>query len=440
LGARGIDRTILSLVSSWGAFKRNYVNFYVYYVPMCFNGETGILNTFKSNSLSMTESEILNLLGEDHEMYMGAMSPPIIQTSNFAFKNVADLKNGIACEFERGFYTRGYNPTVAILRKKLAALEGTPDALVFSSGSAAIYAAVMSVINQGDHVICVKSPYSWTNYLLGTYVKRFGIETSFVDGTDLKNFEAEIKSNTRLIYLESPNSITFEIQDLESIARLAKLKNIVTICDNSYSTPIYQNPYKLGIDLVVHSATKYINGHSDTVAGVVCGDEARIKKMMKEEYMVIGSICSPMDAWLLLRGLRTLPVRLEKSNESAKKIVEFLSKHPAVKKVYYPFHESNPQQALAKNQMKGCGGLFSIELVTENTVKIEKFCNVLKFFRLACSWGSYESLQFPFLIFAEQKGNVKPTIKPNIIRFYIGLENADELINDFKLALKTLAD
>lgn len=387
----------------------------------------------------MTESEILNLLGEDHEMYMGAMSPPIIQTSNFAFKNVADLKNGIACEFERGFYTRGYNPTVAILRKKLAALEGSPDALVFSSGSAAIYAAVMSVVNQGDHVICVKSPYSWTNYLLGTYAKRFGVETTFVDGTDVKNFEKEIKPNTKLIYLESPNSITFEVQDLEAVAKLARAKNIVTICDNSYSTPIYQNPYKMGIDMVVHSATKYINGHSDTVAGIVCGSAERMKKMMKEEYMVIGSICSPMDAWLLLRGLRTLPVRIERSNATTQRVVEYLAKHPAVKKVFYPFHESNPQKELAKKQMKACGGLFSIELVTEDTVKIEKFCNALKYFRLACSWGSYESLQFPFLIFADQKGNVKPSIKPNIIRYYIGLEDADELLKDFEQALKQLS-
>ncbi|MFI5203619.1 MAG: trans-sulfuration enzyme family protein [Flavobacteriales bacterium] len=386
----------------------------------------------------MTESEILNLLGEDHTMYMGAMSPPIIQTSNFAFKDVADLKNGIACEFERGFYTRGYNPTVAILRKKLAALEGSPDALVFSSGSAAIYAAVMSVINTGDHAICVKSPYSWTNYLLGTYVKRFGIETTFVDGTDTKNFEKEIKPNTKLIYLESPNSITFEVQDLKAISAIAKAKNIVTICDNSYATPVYQNPYKLGIDMVVHSATKYINGHSDTVAGIVCGDMGRIKKMMKEEYMVIGSICSPMDAWLLLRGLRTLPIRLEKSSATTEKLIAFLSKHPAIKKVFYPFYESNPQRDIAKKQMKACGGLFSVEMATEDVAKIEKFCNSLKYFRLACSWGSYESLQFPFLIFAEQKGNVKPSIKPNIIRFYIGLEDADELQKDFEQALGQL--
>jgi len=384
-------------------------------------------------------SYILTEFAEERENYFNAVSPPIMQTSNFTFNKVADMRKALADEMTGYLYSRGLNPTVEILRKKLAALEGSPDALVFSSGSAAIYAAVMSVVNNGDHVICVKSPYSWTNYLLGTYAKRFGIETTFVDGTELKNFEKEIKSNTKLIYLESPNSITFEVQDLETVAKLAKSKNIVTICDNSYATPVYQNPYTLGIDMVVHSATKYINGHSDTVAGVVCGAADRIKKMMKEEYMVIGSICSPMDAWLLLRGLRTLPVRLAKSNESTEKIISFLTKHPAIKKVFYPFHESNPQRQLAKKQMKACGGLFSVEFVTEDVKKIENFCNALKYFRLACSWGSYESLQFPFLIFAEQKGNVKPSIKPNIIRFYIGLEDADELQKDFEQALKRLS-
>ena len=383
-------------------------------------------------------SYILNELGETHEDYFNAVAPPIIQTSNFCYKTVAEMKSAIGQEFERGFYTRGVNPTVAILRKKLAALEGADDALVFASGSGAIASAVLSVVKTGDHVVCVKHPYSWTEYLLGTYLKKFNIETSFIDGTSIEHFEKAIRPETSLIFLESPNSITFELQDLEAVAKLAKEKNITTIIDNSYSTPLNQTPLKYGIDISVHSASKYINGHADVVAGVVCSSKQRIEKMLRIEYMTFGAICQPFEAWLMLRGLRTLSLRNQQSNASAAKIIEYLESHPQIEKIYYPFSSSNPQLALAKKQMKSCGGLFSLELKNKDLKVTEKFCNALKRFRMACSWGGYESLQFPMCVFAGENKERKPGISPHIVRFYIGIEDTGVLLEDFKQALEKI--
>src|SRR5687768_1622758 len=219
----------------------------------------------------MDISHILNHLGEEREEYYGAVAPPVFQTSNFCFPDVKTMREKLKREMETPFYTRGYNPTVAALRKKIAALEGTEDALVFASGSGAIASAAMSVLKGGDHAICVQKPYSWTGNLLSKYLIRFGAEHTFVDGTDQENFRKAIKPNTKLIYLESPNSLTFEMQDIAAVVKIAKEKNIVTMIDNSYNTPINQNPAVMGVDLVLHSASKYLNGHSDVVAGVVCG-------------------------------------------------------------------------------------------------------------------------------------------------------------------------
>ena len=203
----------------------------------------------------MDISYILNHLGEEREEYYGSVAPPVFQTSNFCFKTVAIMREELKRELEIPFYSRGFNPTVAILRKKIAALEFAEDALVFSSGSAAVAAAVMSIVKAGDHVICVEKPYSWTNNLLTKYLSKYGVTTTFINGNEIINFENAIQENTKLIYLESPNSLTFELQDIEAVAILAKSKNICTILDNSYSSPINQNPITLGIDIVLHSAT-----------------------------------------------------------------------------------------------------------------------------------------------------------------------------------------
>ena len=383
----------------------------------------------------MDISYILNHLGEEREEYYGAVAPPVFQTSNFCFKTVAEMREKLTKELETPFYTRGYNPTVAILRKKIAALEGAEDALIFSSGSAAVAAAVMSVVKAGDHIVCVQKPYSWTNNLLSKYLSKYGVTHTFVNGGDVANFEKAIQTHTKLIYLESPNSLTFEMQDIEAVARLAKSKNITTIIDNSYNSPLNQSPIKMGVDIVLHSGTKYINGHSDVVCGVVCTTNERIMKMFAEEYMTIGSCISPHDAALILRGLRTLELRVNKSAETTKRISDFAETHPKIKQVYYPFASNNPQLALAKKQMRQGGGLISLVLNVEREEQVEAFCDSLKRFLMATSWGGYESLVFPLCALAASKSFENP-LPWNMIRLYIGLEDSDLLIEDLKQALE----
>jgi cystathionine beta-lyase len=381
-------------------------------------------------------SFIINQLGEDRDQYFGAVSPPIVQSTNFCFKTVGDMRERLKNEFCAPFYTRGYNPTVAILRKKIAALEGAEDCMVFSSGSAAVASAVISVLKQGDHIICVRKPYSWTHTLFHQLLFRFGVETDFIDGTNIANFESAIRSNTRLIFLESPNSMTFELQDIPAVVELAKKHGILTMIDNSYATPINQQPIQMGVDVVCHSATKYFSGHSDVVAGAVCGKKEFIDQLFQKELMTLGAIISPHDAWQLIKGMRTLPVRLERVTQTAQKVVAFLESHPKIEKVYYPFSTSHPQYTLAKQQMKGCGGMFSIQIKTDNFSGVERFCDALHHFLLACSWGGYESLAFPVCAFSDSKETFTSALPWNLIRVYIGLEEADELINDLSNALE----
>lgn len=386
----------------------------------------------------MDVSEILNSLGEEREAYYNSVSPPIMQSSNFSSPSVKALRETLKHEFELPFYSRGYNPTVGILRKKVAALEGAEDALVLASGSAAMAAAVMSVVEQGDHIISVAKPYSWTDKLLNKYLPRFGVSSSMVDGTRVENFAKAILENTKLIILESPNSLTFELQDLEAVATLAKAKGITTICDNSYSTPLFQQPIAMGVDMVVHSASKYLGGHSDLVAGVLCGSKKRMIAIMGSEFMTLGGIIGPQEAWLIIRGLRTLGLRVERSAATAKRVAEFLENHPKIEKVYFPFLESNPQYGLAKKQMKNCGGMLSIVLKTGELASVEEFCDNLNRFVLACSWGGHESIQFPMCALQDSINYQRSEGPWNMVRLYIGLEEPEELISDLKLALKNV--
>ncbi|HEY0178312.1 MAG TPA: aminotransferase class I/II-fold pyridoxal phosphate-dependent enzyme, partial [Dokdonella sp.] len=253
----------------------------------------------------MDLSWILNHLGEQRERYFGAVAPPIVQSSIFAFPTVAAMREGFGDELGRHVYTRGNNPTVEILRAKIAALEGAEDCLMFGRGAAAIAAGVVACVSGGDHVVCVAKPYSWTRALLRDLLARFGVATSFVDGTDTANFEAALTARTLLVVLESPNSMTYEQQDLAAVAAFARARGIRTLCDNSYATPLNQSPLALGIDLVAHSATKYLNGHSDVVAGALCGSAELIRGVFRGPYMTFGAILAPHYAWLMIRGLRT---------------------------------------------------------------------------------------------------------------------------------------
>jgi len=382
----------------------------------------------------MDLSYILNELGEERENYFNAVAPPIIQTSNFKFNTVEDFRSALDDEYQGNLYSRGFNPTIDILRKKLAALDGAEDALVFSSGISAVTVPVLALLKSGDEVICVENPYSWTIRLFKDFLPKYGVTTTFVDGTELSQFENAITQNTKLIYLESPNTFSFDVQNLAAITKLAKANSILTMIDNSYCSPIYQQPIAYGIDLVAQSATKYLAGHSDVVAGVMTGKKELLQQIFNNEYMNIGTALAPQNAWLLLRGLRTLPIRLEKISENAAKVIDYLENHPKVAQVLHPFSKKNRDLALAKQQMKKCGGLFSVILKEPELEKIEVFCNSLKHIIMAVSWGGYESLIFPAAA-GISKADFDNTNKRHVlIRIYVGLEEPDYLIADLEQA------
>ena len=382
----------------------------------------------------MDLSDILTHLGEDRERGYDAVVPPIVQSGNFTYPTVAAMRATVQREMERPLYTRGFNPTVGILRQKIAALEHAEDALVFSSGSAAIAAAVMSFTKAGDHIVCVEKPYSWTKKLLVELLDRFHVTHTFVDGTDAENYRRAIRPNTTFFITESPNSLTFELQDLAAVAAIAKEHGIITLCDNSFSSPLFQNPIDLGIDLVAHSGTKYLNGHSDVVAGVLAGSAVHIRQVMSREFMTLGAVPSPHDAWLLMRGLRTLELRVNRSADNAVKVARFLEAHPKVKRVHWPGLESHPQHALALRQMKRVAGLMSIELDAPDEAAVERFCDGLQRFLIAVSWGGYESLQWPVCALKGPSGYYTE-LPFTMIRLYIGIEDADALIADLEQGL-----
>jgi cystathionine beta-lyase/cystathionine gamma-synthase len=386
----------------------------------------------------MTHSEILMHLGEDRERYFRAVAPPIIQTSNFVFPDLTAFRAAFADEHTHHVYSRGNNPTVQILRQKVAALEGTEDALAFASGAAAIAAAIIGNVSAGDHVICQKSPYSWTSALLRKFLARFGVEHTFVDGTDLANIEAAARPNTRVLMLESPNTMTFECQDLAACAALSRQRGWVSVIDNSYCSPIYQNPAAFGIDVVVHSGTKYLNGHSDVVVGLLCSTRAMCKKIFESELMTLGGILSPHDAALVIRGLRTLPLRVQRSHETADFLLKKLENHPKVERVWWPFHKSFGQRDLAMRQMRGCGGLFSVQFRTDSESKMEAFIHRLRRFSMAVSWGGHESLLIPTLGFYHLAGRSNPPMPWTFCRFYAGLEDAAWLWEDLEQAMEAL--
>lgn len=379
-------------------------------------------------------SFILNHLGEDREQGYNAVVPPIVQSGNFTYATVAEMRRTVQHEFDRPLYTRGHNPTVAMVRKKIAALEHAEDALLFSSGAAAIAAAVIGFVKAGDHIVSVQKPYSWTRKLLVELLARFNVDHTFVDGTDAENFRRAIRPNTTFIITESPNSLTFELQDLAAVAAIAQANGILTLCDNSYNSPLFQNPIDLGIDLVAHSATKYLNGHSDVVAGALVGSAKHIRQVMAREFMTLGAAPSPHDAWLLMRGLRTLELRVNRSADSAELVARFLEAHPRVKRVHWPGLESHPQHALAKKQMKRVAGLMTIELDAPDEAAVERFCDNLPSFLMAVSWGGYESLQWP--VCALKGPNGYYTDLPfTMVRLYVGLEEPRGLIADLENAL-----
>jgi len=386
----------------------------------------------------MDLSYIINELGEERENYFNAISPPIAQTSNFAFKTVADLSKAFEDEMGGYLYSRGLNPTVEILRKKLAALDEAEDCLVFNSGAAAIFAGVLANVKAGDHIVSVNAPYTWAQRMFDVVLPRFGVTTTYINGTKIENWEAATKPNTILYYLESPNSWDFALQPIKEVAALARSKKITTFIDNSYCTPLYQKPIEMGIDMAMQTATKYIGGHSDTLGGVLSGTQAMMKKIFDSEYLNIGSGIQPFNAWLLIRGLRTLPARIDRITKTSLEVLKFLKTHPKIESVIFPLDESFPQYELAKQQMKGACGLITMVLKTNSRNEIVKFCESLQHILMAVSWGGHESLVIPKCSGIPVSDFDLSNPEHRYIRLYVGLEEAGYLINDLSQALEKI--
>lgn len=371
----------------------------------------------------------------------GSVVPPIYQSSLFTFENWDSIDKAFDDPFNNSIYTRGNNPSVSLVEEKIAILCGGERAKLFSSGMGAISSAILHFVKHGEHIISIKNVYGPANNFMNVYLKeKCNIETTFIDGKDIKDFENSIKDNTKLIYLESPSSAVFGLQDIKKVVALAKKNNIKTIIDNTWATPVFQRPLEMGIDLEIHSCSKYIGGHSDVVAGVVVGKEIDIRSIFDREHAFLGAKLSPFEAWLILRSLRTLKIRMLQHRENAIAVANFLDKHPKIKKVLYPGIESFEQYQLAKEQMSGFSGLMGFIIDSNNIDEIKNFFNSLKYFRIGVSWGGHESLIYaPAISYLkempkEQFDNMG--ISLGVMRISVGLEEVNDLIDDLKQALK----
>lgn len=381
-------------------------------------------------------STILYRYGETDLPY-NAVVPPIIQSSIFCFNSFEQFRDAVADEAHHYIYSRGNNPTVDLCEKKIAALEHGERAKLVSSGVAAIFSAVTPWLMSGDHVVCIQDCYAWTRYIFTEYLSRFGVTVTFVEGCNIEDFENAIKPNTKLIYLESPATFTFKLQPLEMVAKFAKKHSIKTVIDNTWSTPLFQNPLDFGIDLVVHSTTKYFGGNSDLVGGVVVGNNEDITNIFNKQFLPTGPVPDPFMAWLILRNLRNLAVRMPVHYKNALGLAEWLENKEEVESVLYPLLPSFPQYELAKKQLRGGSGLFSVRLKTRILDKVIKFTNHLKYFKIACSWGGYESLIDPSGI-NYPKGTPIPDDRVSLIRFHAGLEDLDLLKEDLAEAFRAM--
>ncbi len=381
----------------------------------------------------LSTTEILLHQGERGLPY-NAVSPPIFQTSIFCFDSYEGFQAALSDESSHFLYTRGNNPTVNLCEEKLAALEHAERAKLVGSGVAASSLAILSQLKTGDHAVVVQDCYSWVQYFFTTYLSRFGISHTFVEGTEVKQFEDAIQKNTKLIYLESPTTFTFKLQNLKQVALLAKSKKITTIIDNTWATPFFQNPIDSGIDLVVHSASKYLGGNSDLIGGVIAGSKKLITHIFEHEFLPLGPVPDPFQAWLIMRNLRTLHIRMPVHSSNALALATMLETHPKVESVLYPMLPSFPQYALAQEQMRGGSGLFSLRLRTRNLKDVKAFVNALKFFKRAVSWGGYESLVFPAAVkFADDEPIADDRI--SLIRIHAGIEEIALLQQDLLQAL-----
>ena len=380
-------------------------------------------------------ADFATLLAEDVDTG-GAAVPPIVQTSLFTFASVDAMEAAFRTPDRTPIYTRGANPTVRAFERKLAALERAEEARGFASGMGAISATLLGLLRTGDRIVCVRHVYPDAYRLMTGLVERMGIETTFVDGTNPAAVRAAMPG-ARMLYLESPTSMTFDVLDLPVLAGIAREAGTVSVIDNSWASPAFQRPIEAGIDLVVHSASKYLSGHSDTVAGVVCGRADLIAEINQVAYASLGAKLSPFDAWLLVRGMRTLPMRMCRHHASGLAIARRLAAHPAVSVVHHP----GLRERSNGGDLSGWSGLFSFRL-HGGAAAARQLCDRLALFRLGVSWGGHESLALPTQLGLIQPGLTNSFqafgVPDDMVRLSIGLEEVEDLWRDLESALEPL--
>lgn len=371
------------------------------------------------------------ITAHDDGNFADAVVPPIFQTSLFTFSEYDEMIASYRGEKVRPIYTRGLNPTVRMFEEMLAKLEGAEDALGFASGMSAISSSVLSFVEPGDRIVAVKHVYPDAFRLFGTLLKRMKVEVTYVDGRDEEAVDKALPG-AKLLYLESPTSWVMEVHDVGALAALAKKHGAVSIIDNSWASPVFQRPITLGVDLVIHSASKYLGGHSDVVAGVVAGSKEMIARVKAEAYPYLGGKLSPFDAWLLIRGMRTLPLRMKAHQDAALTIARRLSELDVVETVCHPGLANRLPAGL-----HGTSGLFSF--IFKEGVDIRAFADHLKLFKLGVSWGGHESLIVPGEVVLQQKAQPNSAhtfgIHARSVRLHVGLEGTEVLWSDLQEAI-----
>ena len=374
-----------------------------------------------------TPADICAHLGDEYDRYLGAIVPPVFQNTLFTRKH---QQHGYS-------YSRVNNPTIEILEKKLAALEHAPAARVFASGMGAITATLSSLLQAGDHVIALRSVYYPVAAFLDSEMKKYGVETTFLETFTPEKLGQAIRPNTKVLYLESPSSNIFRVLDLRRIAEFAHANGLVTVIDNTWSTPLYQKPLELGLDYSIHSATKYLGGHSDILGGVVLGSEERMEALRDHQRASWGACMDPFAAWLLIRSLRTLEIRMQRHSTSAAAVAEFLENHPRVRRVCYPGLPSHEEHEIAKTQMTGFSGLMSF-VPDGDDEAIMHMVKSLDVFEEGPSWGGFESVVNTPGINPNQEMLAFEGIPKGLVRISVGLEDADTLIADLDRALTAM--
>ena len=381
--------------------------------------------------------------GKFHDTITGSHATPIFQTSTFIFDNAEQGARRFAFEEKGYIYTRLGNPNTTELEEKIALLEGAEAGLATGSGMAAISTALLTLLKQGDHIISSNTLYGCTFGLITEMFPQYGIEVTLVDGSDLEQIQDAMQENTKVIYLETPANPTMEIIDIKEVSKIAHNHNAKVVVDNTFMTPYLQRPIELGADVVVHSATKFLGGHGDLLAGLIVGTADLIAEMKVPHLKDFGGILGPFDAWLLVRGMKTLALRMEQHNKNAQVVAEYLEKHPLIDHVYYPGLPSHPQYELAKKQMDGFGGMLAFEL-KGGVEEGRTLMNNVKMISLAVSLGSIDSLiQHPASMThspVPKEERLTAGITDGLVRLHVGIENVEDIIADLDQALKVVGN